>query len=182
MCTAPASTVVPLQPPKGFVHNLRADFIPLTITNKHRVPTPAQFIQVHMMADPYVIGQLTLNGADYHAKLHATPNNNEPVQHISDRAIHMFNRDYLAADVVNMAVGHIGDQMLEAEIMRHCSMMAQLDVNQQQQKCLKLEQEHLELNLGMCQQRLQDAHTCNWVLDDMVADQHIRQEQHRGCG
>ena len=89
------------------------------------------------MADPYMIGQLTLNGTDYHAELHATPNNNEPVQHISDRAIHMFDQDYPATDVVNMAVGHIGDQTLEAEIMRHCSMMAQLDVNQQQQKCLK---------------------------------------------
>lgn len=66
--------------------------------------------------------------------------------------------------------------------MRHCSMMAWLDVNQQQQKCLKLEQERLELNLGMCWQHLQVARACNQVLDDMVADQHIHWEQHRGCG
>ena len=55
--------------------------------------------------------------------------------------------------------------------------MAQLDINQQHQKCLKLEQERLELALGMCQQQLQDARVCNQVLDDMVADQHIRREQ-----
>ena len=60
--------------------------------------------------------------------------------------------------------------------------MAQLDVNQQHQKCLKLEQEQLELNLSMCRQHLQDAHVCNQVLDDMVADQHICQEQQQGRG
>ena len=103
-----------------------------------------------MTADPYMIGRLTLTGADYHSKLHATPNNNKPVQHISDRALRMFDQDYLAADIVNTLVSRIGDWTLEAEIMRHWSTMARLDVNQQKQKHLKLEQEWLELNLGMC--------------------------------
>ena len=103
-----------------------------------------------MTADPYVIGRLTLTGADYRAELHATPNNDEPVQHISDRALRMFDRDYPAADVVNTSVSRIGDRTLEAEIMRHRSTMARLDVNQQKQKTLKLEQERLELTLGMC--------------------------------
>ena len=89
----------------------------------------------------------------------------------------MFNRDYPAADMVNTAVGHIGDRTLEAEIMRHQSTMARLEVNQGQQKRLKLEQERLELTLGMCRQRLQDTCACNRVLDDMVADQHIHREQ-----
>ena len=105
-----------------------------------------------MTADPYVIGRLTLNGADYHAELHATPNDDKPVQHISDRALRMFDRDYLAADVVNTSVSHIRDRTLEAEIMRHRSTMARLDVNQQKQKNLQLEREWLELTLGMCQQ------------------------------
>ena len=51
----------------------------------------------------------------------------------------MFDRDYPMADIVNTSVSRIGNQMLEAEIMRHRSMMAQLDVNQQKQKQLKLE-------------------------------------------
>ena len=168
---------MPVEPPEGFVHNIGEDFIPFTITNEHGVPTPAQFIQVHMTADPYVIGQLTLTSADYCAELHATPNNDEPVQHISDRALHMFNQDYPVADVVNTSVSRISDRTLEAEVMRHHSTMAQLDVNQQKQKTLRLEQERLELTLGMCRQRLQDAQVCNRVLDDMVADQHIRREQ-----
>ena len=129
-----------------------------------------------MTADPYVIGRLTLTGADYRAELHTTPNHDEPVQHISDRALRMFDRDYPAADVVNTSVNHIRDRSLEAEVMRHRSTMARLDINQQKQKALKLEQERLELNLGMCRQRLQDARACNRVLDDMVADQHIRRE------
>ena len=87
-----------------------------------------------MTADPYVVGQLTLTGADYRAELHATPNNDEPVQHISDRALRMFDRDYPAADVVNTSIGRIGDRTLEAEVMRHRSTMARLDVNQQKQK------------------------------------------------
>ena len=181
-CAAAARMVVPIEPPKGFAHNIGADFIPFTITNEHRVPMPAQFVQVHMMADPYIIGHLTLNGTNYHAKLHAMPNNNTPMQHISDQALHMFNRDYPVANVVNTAVGCISDCMLEAEIMRHRSMMARLDINQQHQKRLKLEQEQLELTLGMCQQWLQDARVCNHVLDGMVADQHIRREQQQGRG
>ena len=60
--------------------------------------------------------------------------------------------------------------------------MARLEVNSQQQKWLKLEQEQLELVLGMCRHQLEDMHTCNQVLDDMVADQHIRREQQQGCG
>ena len=173
---ATSRTVAPLEPPEGFIHNVGEDFIPFTITNEHGVPTPARFIQVHMTADPYVIGRLTLTGADYRAELHTTPNHDEPVQHISDRALRMFDRDYPAADVVNTSVNHIRDRSLEAEVMRHRSTMARLDINQQKQKALKLEQERLELNLGMCRQRLQDARACNRVLDDMVADQHIRRE------
>ena len=129
-----------------------------------------------MTADLYIIGRLTLTSADYRAELHATPNNDEPVQHISDRALRMFDRDYPVADIVNTSVGRIGDRTLEAEIMRHWSTMARLDVNQQKQKSLKLEQERLELTLGMCRQHLQDAQACNRVLDDMVADQHIHRE------
>ena len=173
---------MPLEPPKGFVHNVGADFILFTITNEHGVPTPVRFIQVHMTADPYVIGQLTLTGADYCAELHATLNDDEPVQHISDRALHMFDRDYPAADVVNTALSRIGDQTLEAEVMRHRSTMARLDVNQQKQKSLKLEQEQLDLMLGMCRQHLQDTRACDRVLDDMVADQHIQREQRQGRG
>ena len=48
--------MVPLDPPEGFIHNIGTDFIPFTITNEHGVLTPARFIQVHMMADPYIIG------------------------------------------------------------------------------------------------------------------------------
>ena len=182
MRAAAARAAVPVEPPEGFVHNIGEDFIPFTITNEHGVPTPARYIQVHMTADLYVIGRLTLTGADYRAELHATPNNDEPVQHMSDRTLRMFDRDYPAADVVNTSVSRIGDRTLEAEIMRHQSMMARLDVNQQKQKTLKLEQERLELTLGMCRQRLQDARACNRVLDDMVADQHIRHEVRRGRG
>ena len=135
-----------------------------------------------MTSDPYVVGRLTLTGADYRTELHATPNNDEPVQHITDRALRMFDRNYPAADVVNTSVSRIGDRTLEAEIMRHRSTMARLDINQQKQKSLKLEQERLELTLGMCRQRLQDARACNRVLDNMVADQHIHREAQRGHG
>ena len=55
------------------------------------------------------------------------------------------------------SASRIGHRTLEAEIMRHRSTMARLDINQQKQKMLKLEQERLELTLGMCRQRLQDA-------------------------
>ena len=143
---AATQAVVPIEPPKGFVHNVGEDFIPFTITNEHGVPTPAWFIQVHMTADPYVIGHLMLTGTDYRSKLHTTPNNNELVQHISNRALQMFDRDYPTANMVNTSVSRLGDRTLEVEIMRHRSTMARLDINQQKQKQLKLEQERLELS------------------------------------
>ena len=88
----------------------------------------------------------------------------------------MFDRDYPAADVVNTSVSCIGDHTLEAEIMRHRSTMARLDVNQQKQKTLKLEQEWLELTLGMCRQRLQDARACNRVLCYTLTGRSSRRE------
>ena len=84
---AATQTAAPIEPPEGFIHNVGEDFVPFTITNKHGVPTPARYIQVHMTADPYMIGRLTLTGADYCAELHATPNDDTPVQHILDRTL-----------------------------------------------------------------------------------------------
>ena len=124
-----------------------------------------------------------INGSNYRAELHTTPIEGKmTLEPISDQAIWMFNHDYLAVDVVNTTVSHIGDQTLEVEIMQHHSTLAHLDVNREQQKCLRLEQEQLELELGMCGHCLQDAQACNQVLDDMVSDQHICREQHQGCG
>ena len=174
--------MAPVKPPTGFIHNIGEDFIPFTIINEHRVLTPARYIQVHMTADPYIIGRLTLTRADYHAKLHTTPNNDVPVQYITDCMLRMFDHNYPAANAVNTTVRHIGDRTLEVEIMWHRSTMARIEVNQGQQKRLKLKQEQLELVLGMCRQRLQDARACNHILDDMVADQHIRREQQQGHG
>ena len=62
--------------------------IPFTLTDQFGCPTLAQYIQVHMTNNPYVIAHLTANGPDYRGKLHATPyNGTEPVDVLTNEAM-----------------------------------------------------------------------------------------------
>lgn len=183
MHTAPVREMQPIHPPAGFTHNIGDDFIPFTITAEDRHPMLAWFIQVHMTSDPYIIGCITTNRADYHAELHKTPyDDDELMQAIRDVALCMFDCDYPVLDVVNTSIGHIGNQMLEAEVMRHHTIKGKLEANQKQQKQLEHEKEHLQLEAGMCQHQLEYARACNRMLEDMVANQYIQWEQCRGHG
>ena len=182
-CATPARRASPLQPPEGFRHNIGEQFIPFNITDEHRRPMPARFVQVNLTADPYILGRLTLASPTYRSELHVTPiDGEEPPQCLTDNAIHMFDCDYPAADLVNVVVQRIGDLTLEGEIMRRRSTMARLEVNQTHLRCLQREQERIQLDLDMGRHRLQEARACNRVLDDMISDQRIRREVRRGCG
>ena len=161
--------------PAGFVHNRGADYIPFTITDHHGRPTPAQFIQVHMTDNPYVVARLTASGADYRGEIHAAPVNDvdTPPKHLTDTALRMFARTFPALDRVNEAIGRIGDRSLEAAVCRHQGISLRMEVNEEKRIQLERERQQLELDMGMCVHRLQEARACNRILEEMVSDQRI---------
>ena len=159
----------------GYVHNRGADYIPFTVTDHYGQAMPAHFIQVHMTNNPYVIACLMASGADYHREIHAAPVNNvdSPPKCLTDAVLCMFMCTFPALDRVNEVIGQIRDCSLEAEVCRHQGISLCMEVNEE--KCVQLERKHqqLELDLGMCVHRLQEAHACNRILEEMVSDQHI---------
>ena len=158
--------------PAGYVHNRGANYIPFTITDHHGRPTPARFIQVHMTDNLYVIARLTASGADYCGEIHTAPVNevDTPPERLTDAALRMFACTFPALDRINDAIGRIGDWSLEAEVRRHQGISIWMEVNEEKRLRLEWEHQQLELDLGMCMHRLQEAHACNQILEEMVRD------------
>ena len=128
-----------------------------------------------MTDNPYVIARLTASGADYHGEIHTAPVNDvdTPPKHLTDAALRMFARTFPALDRVNEAIGQIGDRLLEAEVRRHQGISICIEANEEKQARLERERQQLELDLGMCMHRLQEARACNRILEEMVSDQRI---------
>ena len=128
-----------------------------------------------MTDNPYVIACLTASGADYRGEIHAAPVNDvdTPPERLTDAALRMFARTFPALGRVNDAIGRVGDRSLEAEVRRYQGINLHIEVNEE--KCVRLERERqrLELELGMCVHRLQEAQACNRILEEMVSDQNI---------
>ena len=123
----------------------------------------------------YVIARLTASGADYRGEIHAAPVNdvNTPPERLTDTAQCMFVRTFPALDCVNEAIGRIDDRSLEAEVHCHQGLSICMEANEEKRVWLECERQQLELDLGMCVHRLQEAQACNRILEEMVSDQHI---------
>ena len=141
-----------------------------------------------MTDNPYVIARLTASGADYRGEIHAVPVNDvdTPPERLTDAALRMFARTFPALDRVNEAIGRIGDRSLEAEVRRHQGINLRIEVNEEKRVRLERERQQLELDLGMCVHRLQEARACNRILEEMVSDQRINRHfpprrNERGC-
>ena len=149
--------------PAGYVHNRGADYIPFTITDHHGRPTPAHFIQVHMTDNPYVIACLNASGVDYRGEIHAAPVNDvdTPPKRLTDTALRMFVCTFPTLDRVNEAIGRIGDRLLEAKVCCHQGLSIRMEVNEEKWVRLECKRQQLELDLGMCVHRLQEARACN---------------------
>ena len=173
-CPAPVRRVSS-PTPADYVHNRGADYIPFTITDHHGQPAPAHFIQVHMTDNPYMIARLTTSGADYRGEIHMAPVNgiNTPPERLTDAALCMFACTFPALDHINEAIGRISDWSLEAEVRHHQGLSIHMEVNEEKHVRLEHERQQLELDLGMCMHRLQEARACNRILEEMVSDQRI---------
>ena len=101
--------------------------IPFTITDQFGRPTPARYIQVHMTNDPYVVAQLTANSPNYRGELHAMPyTGTEPIDILTDEAMHMLEPEFPVVDFVCDAIRRIGDRTLEANVIQYKAKFAEI--------------------------------------------------------
>ena len=128
-----------------------------------------------MTDNPYVIARLTASGVDYHGEIHAAPVNDvdTPPECLTDTALCMFAHTFPALNRINEVIGQIGDRSLEAEVHHHQGLSIHMEVNKEKHVQLECECQQLELDLGMCVHRLQEARACNRILEEMVSDQRV---------
>ena len=78
---------------------------------------PVRYIQVHMTNNPYIVARLTMNGPNYWGELHTTPYmGTEPIDTLTDKAMHMLEPEFPAANFINKALLHISNQTLQAKV------------------------------------------------------------------
>lgn len=161
--------------PTGFEHNRGAAHVPFNITDHNGWEVPAQYIQVHMSTDdPYVLAHATLHGPIYGGQLHAAPVNNlnTPIEPLADVAMCMFAEDFLGRQHVDGAVTSINDHTLIAELKWHWWLTCQIADVGLECKCLKWQVFQLGLEQGMSCNCLQEAHTGDWIIEEMMQDMH----------
>ena len=112
-----------------------------------------------MTNNPYVVAHLTLSGPDYHGEIRTVPVNDVDTspERLTDTALHMFLCTFPALDCINEAIRRIGDRSLEAETWHHQGISMCIETNGEQHIHLEHEHQQLELDLGMCVHRLQEA-------------------------
>jgi hypothetical protein len=117
---APRRTSSPV--PAGFEHNRGPAFIPFHIRNEHGGEMPARYIRAHIDApNPFVEGRLSLNGPTYHSEIHAAPivDVDIPPPLITADILRLLDTDYMGHDLVDEAIGELGDHSLRAEVNRY---------------------------------------------------------------
>jgi hypothetical protein len=127
--------------PAGFKHNRGPSYLPFCIQNEHGDEMPACYIRAHLdTPNPFVEGQLSLNGPTYHSEIHAAPiiDVDIPPPPITADILWLLDTDYMGHDCVDEALGEIGDRSLRAEVNRY----------------QQLERKHRSLQESIC--RLED--------------------------
>jgi hypothetical protein len=102
----------PVSPtPPGFKHNRGSAYIPFCIQeNSHE--TLACYIQAHLDApNPFVEGQLSLEGPTYHSEIHAVAIHDVdiPPPPITTDILRLLHTDYMGHDRVDEALSELGD-------------------------------------------------------------------------
>jgi hypothetical protein len=80
---------------------------------------PAHYICIHLdTPNPFVEGQLTLNGPTYHSKIHAASihDTDIPAPPITTDLLHLLQTDYMDHERVDKALGEITDHSLITEV------------------------------------------------------------------
>ena len=178
---------MPILVPEDFEINEGNQAIPFTITDQFSRPTPAQYIQVHMTNNPYIIARLTTNSPDYRGELHVTPYNSpEPVDMLTDKAMQMLEPEFPTAKFVSDAIRCIGDCTLLADVIRYQARFTEIERIRDQRAELERKCYLVGLEMGFCWHRLQDVRAIQRIIEEMVQDLCINQQaqvrQHGQCG
>jgi hypothetical protein len=97
--------------PPGFEHNQGPAYIPFHI-QENGCETPAHYIWAHLnVPNPFVEGQLSLEGPTYHSEIHAAviSNTNIPPPPITANILRLLHTDYMGHDQVDEVLSKIGD-------------------------------------------------------------------------
>jgi hypothetical protein len=80
------------------------------------------YIWAHLDAlNPFVEGQLSLDGPTYHSEIHAAPicDVDIPPPLITTKLLWLLHTDYMGHDHVDKALGELGDHSLIAEVNQY---------------------------------------------------------------
>jgi hypothetical protein len=112
----------PISPtPAGFEHNQGPSFIPFCIQeNGHE--TPAHYIRAHLNApNPFVEGQLSLQGPTYHSEIHAATVHDVdmPPPIITANILRLLQTNYMGHNHIDEVLSEIGDRSLITKVNRY---------------------------------------------------------------
>jgi hypothetical protein len=164
----------PISPtPPGFKHNRGPAFIPFRIQeNGHE--TLARYIRAHLDApNPFVEGQLSLDGPTYHSEIHAQAIHDVdiPPPPITADILWLLHTDYMGHNRVDEALGEIGDRSLIAEVSRYRRL--ERKCKSFQESIMRIEDQLFTCNIErrMCVSRLESARVMVRIQGEMQRNQ-----------
>jgi hypothetical protein len=162
-----------LPTPPGFEHNRGPAFIPFRIQENGR-ETPACYICAHLDApNPFVEGQLSLDGPTYHSEIHtqAIHDVDIPPPPITADILQLLHTDYMGHDHVDEALGEIGDRSLIAEVSRYHRLEHKHKSFQDSIMCIEDQLFTCDIERRMCISRLEGARAMVCIQGEMQRNQ-----------
>ena len=126
--------------PHFFELNQGPTYIPFTITNDQGWKVPAKYILVHMTANPYALGKLTLEGPMKWGEIHAAPRYNyHCTQDYSDNDLCEILPSWHESLDVDTALVEMRNHLLQAEMHWYQCQMAHLKQLNDQMEAIQAE-------------------------------------------
>jgi hypothetical protein len=164
----------PVSPtPAGFKHNQGPTLVPFRIQeNSHEMP--AHYIRTHLDApNPFVEGQLSLQGPMYHSEIHAATVHNVdvPPPPITADILQLLHTDYMGHNHVDEALGELGDWSLCAEVNHY--RWLERKRKSFQESIMRLEDQLFtcDIERRMCISRLEGARAMVCIQGEMQRNQ-----------
>jgi hypothetical protein len=131
---------------------------------------PARYICVHLSApNPFVEGQLSLNGPTYHSEIHASTIHDldVPVPPIPTELLRLLQTDYMDHECVDEAMGELGDRSLIAKVNRYCQLERKHKSFQESIHRLKDQLFTADVERQMCISQLEGARAMVHIQNEM---------------
>ena len=126
--------------PCFFELNQGPTYIPFTITNDQGWKVPAKYVSVHMTANPYALGKLTLEGPTKWGEIHTAPRYDyHRTQDYSDDDLREILPSWHESRNVDIASVKMRDCSLQAKVHRYWCQMACLKQLNDQMEAIQAE-------------------------------------------